>query len=183
MNKFKIFLILLVLFISINAVYSEGNFTELQTEINNSTGSIEITQDYVYVNESDYDLTDGILINKSTLFINGNGHTIDGAGQSRIFYMGNNSGQNITISNLKIINGYSHNSGGSISGLEYNLINVTFENNFAVYGGGALTDSFLNIANCTFINNTAEEGGAVSAAVVEMENCTFDRNYAPMGPH
>lgn len=46
---------------------------------------IEITQDYVYVNESDYELTDGILINKTTLFINGNGHTIDGAGQSRIF--------------------------------------------------------------------------------------------------
>lgn len=43
MNKFKIFLILLVLFISINAVYSEGNFTDLQTEINNSTDSIEIT--------------------------------------------------------------------------------------------------------------------------------------------
>ena len=44
MKKFKILLLLLVLFISVSASYAEGNFTSLQTEINNADNSIEITQ-------------------------------------------------------------------------------------------------------------------------------------------
>ncbi|MBE6505352.1 MAG: hypothetical protein E7Z73_06385 [Methanobrevibacter millerae] len=43
-KEIKIFLILLVLFISISTVSAEGNFTSLQKEIDSSTDSIEITQ-------------------------------------------------------------------------------------------------------------------------------------------
>ena len=47
MKKIKIFLILLVLFISISAVSAEGNFTTLQDEIHTSTERIEINQNYI----------------------------------------------------------------------------------------------------------------------------------------
>ena len=77
MKKIKIFLILLVLFISISAVSAEGNFTTLQDEIHTSTERIEINQNYIYDNSTDYKLNSGILVNKSDFTINGNGHTID----------------------------------------------------------------------------------------------------------
>ena len=45
--KYKILFIVLILFISVSAAYADGNFTSLQTEINNAGDSIEITQDYI----------------------------------------------------------------------------------------------------------------------------------------
>ena len=47
MNAIKIFLILLVLFISIGTVSAEGNFTSLENEIDASAESIKITQNYI----------------------------------------------------------------------------------------------------------------------------------------
>ena len=85
MKEIKIFLVLIVLFISIGAVSAEGNFTSLQNEINDSDNTLEITQNYAYDNTTDYRLNGGITINKSDFTINGNGYTIDGNNQSRIF--------------------------------------------------------------------------------------------------
>ena len=103
MNAIKTFLILLVLLLSVSAVSAEGNFTALQEEIDSSADSIEITQNYIYDNSSDYELNEGILINKSDFTINGNGHTIDGAGEARIFYI---LGKNVTILNLNLMEQY-----------------------------------------------------------------------------
>ena len=100
MNKLKIFLVFIVLFISISAVSAEGNFTSLQTDIANSAQSIEITQDYTYDEKVDAKLNSGIVINKTNFVINGNGHTLNGNSISRIFDV---NGQNITINNLKFI--------------------------------------------------------------------------------
>ena len=111
MKKIKIFLILLVLFISISAVSAEGNFSALQNEIDSSTDGISITQNYVFDNTTDYGLTDGIGINKTNFVINGNGYTIDGSNLSRIFKI--IGGNNITITNLNLVNG-KHNYGGAI---------------------------------------------------------------------
>ena len=102
MKIINIFLVLLVLFISVSAVSAEGNFTALQNEINSSTSNIDITQDYIYDNGTDYGLNCGILINKSDFTIDGHGYTIDGSNQARIFDI---NGGNITISNLIFING------------------------------------------------------------------------------
>ena len=86
MKKINYFLILLVLFISISAVSAEdGNFTSLQRDIQLSTDSIELTQNYVYDNSTDSELKNGIFINEDNFVVNGNGHTIDGSNQSRIF--------------------------------------------------------------------------------------------------
>ena len=83
MNKItKIFLVLLVLFISISAVSAEGNFTALKNDIDTSTTAMEINQNYVYDNTTDYNLNHGILIDKSNFAIDGKGHTIDASNQA-----------------------------------------------------------------------------------------------------
>ena len=85
MKIIKILLVLVILFISLSAVSAEGNFTALRNEIDSSTDFLEITQDYVYDNSTDYELNKGIQINKNDFTINGNGYTIDASNQARIF--------------------------------------------------------------------------------------------------
>ena len=175
MKKLKIFLVLLVLFISISAVSAEGNFTALQSEIDSSTDTIEITQDYVYDNATDYELKSGVTINKSDFTINGNGYTIDGNNQVRMFLI---NGTNITINNLNLINGKSV-SGGAI-GISPNCSlttnNVTFENNNVSKNGGAVLNyGFYTSMNDKFINNNGAKGGSIvgSGSELEIINGTF----------
>ena len=181
MKKIKIFLILLVLFISISAVSAEGNFTALQDEINTSTERIEINQNYVYDNSTDYKLNSGILVNKSDFTINGNGHTIDASNQARIF---NINGNNITINNLIFINGYNNDTGGAIfSNAAIRLNNVIFTNNHAENGGAIFIENITTINNATFNNNQATSfGGAINTMGKTMiSNSTFNNNKASNG--
>ena len=182
MKVIKILLVIAVLFISISAVSAEGNFTALQKEIDSSTDSIEITQDYVYDNSTDYELDSGILINKSDFTINGNGRTIDGSNQARIF---NITGNNITISNLIFINGNMIGGrGGALhsSGLII-LNNVTFKDNNAENGGAISSSGDCIINSTNFINNTASaSGGAIFANGNSNQiNATFENNSANNG--
>ena len=162
MNKIKIFLILIVLFISISAVSAEGNFTALQNEINTSEDSIEITQDYTYDNIADNGLENGILINKSDFTINGNGYTINGANQARIFDI---VGNNVTILNLNLINGNSENGGAIFNRNGATINNVSFINNNATEGGSIYSTALLTIRNCYFDKNTAKIGGGVHSFI------------------
>ena len=163
MKIIKIFLVLLVLFISFSAVSAEGNFTSLQDEIDSSTSSIDINQNYVYDNKTDYGLDSGILINKSDFTINGHGYTIDGSNQARIFDI---IGSNITISNLIFINGnIDEDLGGALHASGSVILNnVTFKNNYAKYGGAISVSGQCIINNAIFTNNTADiDGGAIFA--------------------
>ena len=181
MKKIKIFLILLVLFISISAVSAEGNFTTLQDEIHTSTERIEINQNYIYDNSTDYKLNSGILVNKSDFTINGNGHTIDASNQARIF---NINGNNITINNLIFINGYNNDTGGAIfSNATITLNNVIFTNNRAENGGAIFTENTITINNATFNNNQANSyGGAINTmGKTTINNTTFNNNKASNG--
>ena len=86
-------------------VYSEGeaSFFDLQMEIVNATDVLQITKDYKFNNESDASNT-GIGVVKDNFVIEGNGHTIDGNNQSRIFIV---HGTNVTIKNLTFVNANS----------------------------------------------------------------------------
>ena len=69
------------------SVPSEGNFTDLDSDIPDS-GSIELEKDYKFNPETDGKYVKGINIttpDDSKLIINGNGRTIDGAGNATIF--------------------------------------------------------------------------------------------------
>ncbi|MBR5954769.1 MAG: right-handed parallel beta-helix repeat-containing protein, partial [Methanobrevibacter sp.] len=181
MNKIKIFLILLVLFISISAVSAEGNFTALQNEIDTSDNSIDIQQDYKYDNLADNGLENGILINKSDFTVNGNGYTIDGSNQARIF---NITGNNVTILNLKLINGNFKDGAAIYTGSAIILNNVSFINNNATKGAIFGNGGSQIISNCYFENNTGIYAGSIYYNFVKANiiNSTFTNTTSKYAP-
>ena len=119
-----------------NEVYatSEASFTNLTDEIENAGTTLDLTQDYTFNNETDNNT--GILISKNNFVLNGNGHTIDGNNQSRLFYI---TGTNITLNNFILINGnYKDCAGICVIGSNLTLNNITFIDNYATNDGGAL---------------------------------------------
>ncbi|MEE0902322.1 MAG: hypothetical protein UIB31_07315, partial [Methanobrevibacter sp.] len=84
-----------------NDIYtaSDDSFTNLTDEIK-TNDVVDLTHDYKFNNETDD--SSGIVINKNNFVLNGNGRTIDGKNQSRIF---NITGNNITLNDLILING------------------------------------------------------------------------------
>ncbi|MCC7554069.1 MAG: hypothetical protein KO202_06245 [Methanobacteriaceae archaeon] len=106
---------------------------------------------------------EGIVIDKP-ITIYGNGHTIDGDNQVRLFKI---TGNNVTLKNLNLINGLSDN-GGAIyaSGNGISIENCTLKDNNANENGGAVYNnngySFIVSYNTIFENNTAQSnGGAI----------------------
>ena len=137
----------------------DGTFKALQIKLllAESGSTINLTQDYKYNNE--FNLTAGILISKD-ITINGNGHTIDGMGKSRIFIInyGDLSKQyKVTLNNIKFKNG-----------------------NANIYGGAILNFADLTINKCSFTNNNAgTAGGAVnSLGALTLKNSVFNKNSA-----
>ncbi|WP_407432805.1 C1 family peptidase [Methanobrevibacter sp.] len=157
-----------------NDIYTmnESSFSDLADEIENVGTTLDLTEDYAFNNATDNNT--GILISKDNFVLNGNGHTIDGNNQSRIF---NIIGNNITLNDLILINGNSTNCGGIRAVGSLTLNNVTFINNYANGQGGAIgirEGSFL-ISNCRFIDNYAESGSSilVSSSEVKLYNSSF----------
>ncbi len=135
-----------------------GTFTDLQLLILAAKdGSvINLTRNYKYNNNF---MKTGIIINKN-ITINGNGHTIDGRGISRIFII--NYGKHlhfykVTLNNIKFINGHTK-----------------------IYGGAILNLANLTVKNCYFSNNKASTvGGAISSlGALTLKNSKFNKNYA-----
>lgn len=137
----------------------DGTFKALQEKINNAAdgSTINLTNNYKY--NDDFKLTTGVFINKD-ITINGNGHTIDGLGKSRIFNINYGDG----LSFHKVI-----------------LNNITFKNgNAKIYGGAILNFADLTINNCYFANNNAgTAGGAInSLGALTLKNSKFNKNSA-----
>ena len=138
---------------------SEYSFTNLTDEIKNADRFLELTKDYTFNNETDNNT--GIFISKDNFALNGNGHTIDGKNLSRIFSIDAN---NITLSNLVLINGNSDNGGAVCSERTVTLNNITFIDNYATQHGGAVgffANAILNINNSRFIDNNAGSGSSI----------------------
>ena len=140
-------------------VDDDGTFTALQKKVflAKDGSTIELTRDYSY--NDNFKLTSGIFINKD-ITINGNGHTIDGMGKSRIFNINYGDGLKlfkVTFNNIKFKNG-----------------------NAKIYGGAILNFADLTINKCTFTNNNAgTAGGAVnSLGALTLKNSVFDKNSA-----
>lgn len=138
---------------------SDGTFTALQLKIDLAENGSTINLDKDYKYNSEFKIINGIFINKD-ITINGNGHTIDGLGQSRIFNI---------------------NYGNGLKFHKVTLTNIVFKNgNAKIYGGAILNFANLTITNCQFINNNAgTAGGAVnSLGALNMKNCVFNENSA-----
>ena len=159
-----------------------GTFDDLQVEINNApAGSVlNLIRDYNGAYGS------RIQFNKD-LTIDGQGHTLDCLNtECTAFY---SSSGNITLMNLKIINGHNDDNynGGAIhieGSAQYTIINCTLNNNWADDYGGAIYNGVnkpLTIINSTFNNNEAddESGGAIySVGDVYLENSILNSNIA-----
>ena len=156
-----------------------NTFTDLTNDISASGDVFEIEKNYKFNNKTD----DGrpIRIVKDNFVINGNGHTIDGNGQASMFSI---TGKNVTINNLKFVNGYSVGFGGAIiTGIgPLTLNNVTFINNTADESGGAMAiveNCTVNLFNCNFIDCYSYHGSALylEIATVNIEYSNFTSKY------
>ncbi|MBE6489629.1 MAG: hypothetical protein E7Z83_02090 [Methanobrevibacter sp.] len=139
----------------------------------------------------DYYATGTVLITASNVIIDGNGYTIDAKNRSRLFYI---LGDNVTIKNIRFINGNSTTEGGAIyaNSTLLTIIGSTFENNLAQTGGvvyGNSTD--IIISDCSFKNNELKdfsgseitEGGVICTrtGTVSISNARFENNTAYYG--
>ena len=143
-----------------NDIYtaSDDSFTNLTDEIN-SKDVVYLTHDYKFNNETDN--RSGIVISKDNFVLNGNGHTIDGKNQSRIF---NITANNVTLSNLILTGGNAEKGGAIYATGSLTLNNVTFIDNYAKTEGGAVGlygNVILTSDNSDFIDNYAEAGSAI----------------------
>lgn len=157
------------------SVPDEGNFTDLDSDIPDS-GSIELEKDYKFNPETDGKYVKGINIttpDDSKLIINGNGRTIDGAGNATIFRFKN---ADVTISNMVFKN--SGRSAIILFNTTLKTVNVTFINNLDSEGGGsiyAVLGSNYKSVNDRFINCYSPKGSAIFAlrATAIIDNATF----------
>ena len=158
----------------------DGTFTQLQEEIDMAPNGATITLQRDYNYNSGFS-KEGILIKKN-LIINGNGHTLNGMSKSRILNLTFGlKGNNVTLNNIKFINGKTDYYGGAI----LNYVNLTvnnciFINNHAGCCGGAINSiGNLKCNGCTFNKNSADgDGGAVFTLSVKNPLNNFMNMYA-----
>ena len=180
-----------------NEILTEGEqtFANLNTTINGNTDKdIYLNGNYKY-SSGDDSFKDGIIIDRD-VNIYGNGHTINGSGEARIFKI---TGGNVVFYNITFVNGKvaGYNYGGAING-DCKAINCTFKENQAfcggaMAGGSAVDCTFIgnhakslggamyggSAVDCIFSGNSAWDGGAMS--LVSAVNCTFTQNTADYG--
>ena len=127
-----------------NVSCDDDSFTALQKLIDNAKGKIVLQHDYRYY---DYDkkLMGGILINKSHIEIDGDGHVIDALNKAGVF---NITGEYVAVYDVSIVN--SKNS-VSVDGGYAVVDNVSFINNADVI---SVVDGTMEIVGCYFLNNS-----------------------------
>ena len=163
-----------------------GTFSDLQTKIDavGVGGVVNLENNYAY---DDSFSSNGITIT-NPITINGNGFTINGMGQSRIFNI--TSLNNVILNNITFMNGNSNLGGaiilnGDVSGI--GIDNCNFINNTATQNGGAIyaKGAFINstVKNSEFASNiAAKNGGAIYFLINSsgnlFENIAFSNNRA-----
>ena len=188
----------------LSAADGDTSFTALDALINSGDDVIDITKDYAFDKKRDAKFTDGIVFDYDVV-INGNNHTIDAKGQSRIFQNKYSdvlikdlilmNANNSAIENYDILktsnvefNNCSSDGGGAVlvEQADYISENDRFINNRAtVYGGAAISANKANITviNGYFTGNYAKSGGAIAIAdsYATIDDCLFEGNTAKKG--
>ena len=163
----------------------DGTFSALQKKINDAEEGTVITLDKDYTYDEGFSKR-GIRINKN-LTINGNGHTLDGLSQSRIFLVryGLIDNNHVVLNNIKFTNGNTDLYGGAIFNYgNLTVNNCVFTNNYAKYCGGAINSvGHLNLKNSNFTKNTAGgDGGAVLTFSIDKAVEFFKKIYVDRTP-
>ena len=169
-----------------NAVGYGGEFYHLQNDLNKKASQltddnriIYLDKNYTYTLEWDT-ITEGVNINVDNVIIDGQGHTIDAQGMSRIFRV---LAENVTLHNISFVNASStHGAAVYWTGLGGNISNCNFTNNTITgsgnNGGSIFADAQgLIIEHSTFKNNTGcTPGILVNKANVKINDCEFTNN-------
>ncbi len=165
----------------LNTSAQSKTFTELSEIIKNSSGTLELNNDYKYDVLSDRNFK-GIVLNNANLTINGNNHTIDGDSRVSLF---NITGGSVTLLNISFVNfkgdygsvinakncvlnisQCSFDGNSYISYIKKTKINRISYKSESVYSnswGGAIYLDGVNasISSSAFYNNIARYGGAI----------------------
>ena len=167
------------------------NFKYLDDLIHSGVDEIILDIDIIlstgFLSKEESKYQKGIMLDVDDLVIDGNGHTIDAKGKTRIFCC---TGKNITIKNIILKNGFAekYDGGGAVynDGGELTITGSTLNKNAGWYGGAVynrkggeltITDSILN-------ENTAEySGGAINnnKARLIITDSTLNKNTAKEG--
>ena len=153
-----------------------SSFSDLSTTINSTSKSIELTNDYIFNEESDENYVKGIVIEKNDFVINGNNHIIDAKNKAGLFTI---TANNVTLNNIIFKN--SNNVALNITGIGIVTNNVTFMNcgiNNTQGGAIHLSNAIYESNNDKFIDNYAKYGSAIYAikSNVTVSNGTFKNN-------
>ena len=157
-----------------------GSFSDLKDRMSTGLTEFIFDCDYIYNPNTDSNFQNGIKIETyKTISIDGNGHVIDGNGQSKVFRINSHVIlKNITFTNFVLSTSSDY---GVIywSGTSGTLENCNFTNISVNKGYGAirLASTNLKINNCYFDCNYAKDslfylyGGSII-----ISNCTFNNN-------
>ena len=157
------------------------NFKYLDDLIHSGEKKIVIDSDIILNEDEVSRYLDGIKLNVKDCVIDGNGHTVDACGKTRIF---ESMGENIRIKNLVLKNAFGGLGGAIIvTGGDLSIIESRFTKNTAegFYGGGAILNfgAKLSIIDSKFCENTSSKhGGAILNAGGELSiiGSEFNRN-------
>jgi hypothetical protein len=123
------------------------------------------------------DGTDPGYTGTQPLTINGNGHTIDAGGTSRILFTFTTAP--LTINGLTLANGDAAGAGGAVFAVfsSVAVTDSTFTGNTAVFAGAIWAGSSLTITDSTLAGNTAgTRAGAAESLFVTITNSTLTGN-------
>ena len=160
-----------------------GDFDLLQHLVNKAgdNGVVTLTRNYTYTIGIDT-ITEGIVVDKNNLKINGDSYTINALSKSRIFDV---KGDDVILANVTCINGIANNGGAILvesSADNFNIVNTVFKDNVALDVAGAVywNSSSGKINNSKFISNHAKTAGAIlwNDANCNIAYTNFNDNYA-----
>lgn len=156
------------------------NFIYLDDLIHSSVKEIVLDSDIVLGGDEESQYLNGIKLDVDDLAIDGNGHTIDARGLTRIFYC---TGKNVIIKNIILKKGFAEKDGGAIYNDEGELTisESTLTANTSQESGGAIDNigGELTITGSSFTENTSKFGGAIhNRGVLTISESTFTGNFA-----
>ncbi|MBR6024485.1 MAG: hypothetical protein IK044_06010 [Methanobrevibacter sp.] len=162
------------------------NFKYLDDLIHRGVKEIILDSDIVLSNDEESGYLEGIKLDVDDLVIDGNGHSIDAGGKTRIFH---STSKNITIKNIEMKNGHTQKDGGAIYCRDGDLTIIASKltDNIAKYAGGSIyiKNAKLEIVESVLANNNSKEsvGGSISNENGELviNACEFQDNRADGG--
>ncbi|MDR1820086.1 MAG: hypothetical protein LBR15_07585 [Methanobrevibacter sp.] len=181
LRTMKKFMSLLTIFMMLTSfttfVVAEGSVTlnpgdSIQSAINNIS-----TEGTITLNNGTYtgNGCNNIVVMNKKITIQSNGDAIiDAKSDGRIFNVANNS--NLTLNNIKLVNGYLNGSTNNGAGIENNgtctIISSTLSSNYAEYGGAAINNNgILTVTNCNISENKAVAKYRAGAGIRNYGEC------------